>query len=229
MQVLEIIKRLSYGHRKPPLTPPLGENHWPARLIINGFLWIMKTTSQIIRQSGTIFWDGCKGLLYREFETTTMLLGGRGLRKPPLTPPRGENHWPARQIINGLLWIMKNTSQIIRQLGILFWDGCKGLLYREFETTLTTLGGRGIGPGEGAGASFERGISWPRVFVSFCSQKERKDYLKRSVNCLLNDLSLDKFGFKPGMDACLERGRAGSDVPFVNFSSEKVRHQKTNK
>ena len=145
----------------------------PARLIIDGLLYIMKITSQIIRQPNTLLWNVCKGVLYSEVETTPMTFGGRGHRKPPLTPPRGENHWPARLIIDGLLYIMKITSQIIRQPNTLLWNVCKGVLYSEVETTPMTFGGRGIGPGEGVGAGLVGGISWPRLFVSFWSQKER--------------------------------------------------------
>jgi hypothetical protein len=45
---------------------------------------------------------------------------------------------------------------------------------------IISLGGCGNGPAGGVGAGLVRGISWSKVFVSFCLQKEKKVFIFRS-------------------------------------------------
>ena len=106
---------------------------------------------------------------------------------------------------------MKTTSQILRQLSIVLWNAYKGLPYSKFETPTMLLGGRGSGPGEGAGASFAGRISWSRFsrppasirdvpFVTFSSEKVKEKATSNKVD-------------------------SGQDVPFVSFCSQKQKKE----
>ena len=64
-----------------------------------------------------------------------------------------------------------------------------------------SLGGLGLGPGVGAGVGFERGISRPRVFVSFSGEKEiQSNYFRQviEINKVLN------FNFKINLNLNLK-------------------------
>lgn len=96
-----------------------------------------------------------------------------GQRKPPLTPPRGEDLRPARQMGNSLQCFNRNTSLKIGQLCQRLEDASKDLLGSQFGITFMLLGGFGNGPSAhtgpywlGAGASLARGISSANAWSS---------------------------------------------------------------